>query len=304
MGRERVKAMPDAAEPRAGVLPVVSMLGAMISVQFGAALAQRLFPLVGPEGAVSLRVGLAALLLLVLRRPSLRAIDKRGRWAIIFYGLTLGAMNLTFYFALQRIPLGIAVAVEFVGPMAVAAFSRGRGMADLAWLGLAAVGLIALAPIGQQSAPPDTVGLLLALAAGVFWALYIIFGGKAGKASPKGAVALGMAVGVLVVLPFGIARAGPLLVSPNVLPMGLAVAVLSSALPYSLEIFALTRLPKVTYGALASLAPALAALSGWLVLGQALSLRQMLAIGCVVAASAGATSRYLADRAEAAPETA
>jgi inner membrane transporter RhtA len=198
-------------------------------------------------------------------------------------------MNLTFYLARRTIPLGVAVAVEFTGPLVLAVASH-RGRLDILWLGLAALGLLALAPLGQIASGLDPLGLGLALAAGVFWALYILFGQKAGAAGEGAATALGMLVAGAVVLPFGLAHAGARLFDPALLPGALTVAVLSSALPYTLEMVALTRLPRATFGTLMSLEPAIAALSGWMILGQRLDLRQGLAIACIVLASAGAAT--------------
>jgi inner membrane transporter RhtA len=286
------------------LLPIVALLAAMGSIQFGAATAQQLFPIVGAQGATALRVSLAAILLLAIRRPSIKGLTAARIRVIALYGASLGAMNLLFYLALRTIPLGVAVAVEFVGPLAVAAASH-RSKLDILWLVLAAAGLIALAPFaGGPHLDPE--GLLLVLGAAFFWALYILFGRKAGEAGPGVATALGMAVAALVVAPFGLAHAGLRLFSPALLPLALAVAVLSSALPYSLEMVALTRLPKATFGALMSVEPAVAALFGWLMLGQRLNLRQELAIACIIAASAGATVTLVADHrrsalAEAAP---
>jgi inner membrane transporter RhtA len=279
--------------------PVAALVAAMISIQVGAATAQSLFPLIGAQGATALRVALAAVILLAIRRPRLAGLTLVQARAILAYGAALGAMNLLFYLSLRTIPLGVAVAVEFVGPLALAAFSN-RSRTDLAWLALAAAGLAALAPIGRTGGVLDPVGLALAAGAGLFWALYILFGQKAGAAAPGAATALGMVVAAVLVFPFGLAHAGAALFSPVVLPTALAVAVLSSALPYSLEMFALTRLPKASFGILMSLEPALGGLSGWLILNQHLTPRQGLAIGCIILASAGVTaSLYRAKTANA-----
>jgi inner membrane transporter RhtA len=280
----------------AALLPVAALLAAMASIQFGAATAQRLFPMVGAQGATTLRVSLAAILLMLIRRPSLKGLTRAGIRAIALYGASLGAMNLLFYMALRTIPLGVAVAVEFIGPLAVVAASH-RGKLDILWLTLAAAGLAALAPFAG-GARLDPTGLLLALGAAFFWALYILFGRKAGEAGSGAATALGMTVAALMVAPFGVAHAGTGLFSPTLLPLALAVAVFSSALPYSLEMVALTRLPKATFGTLMSLEPAIGALFGWLLLGQHLTLRQEAAIACIIAASAGATATLVSRRPE------
>ena len=271
------------------LLPVGALVVSMASIQVGAALAQQLFPAIGAQGTTALRVCLAAVILLAVRRPSLKGLTWAQGRSIALYGVVLGAMNLAFYMALRTIPLGVAVAVEFTGPLVVAVASH-RDRLDILWLGLAAVGLLALAPLGQLASGLDPGGLGLALAAGLFWGLYILFGQKAGAAGGGAATALGMLVASAVVLPFGLAHAGAKLFNPALLPIALTVAVLSSALPYTLEMFALTRLPRATFGALMSLEPAIGALSGWLLLGQRLDLRQGLAIACIIAASAGAAA--------------
>lgn len=281
---------------------ILALLGSMCSIQIGAALAQHLFPIVGAPGTTALRVSLAALILLAIRRPSLR-LDRASWRALVLYGASLGLMNLCFYLALRTIPLGVAVAVEFIGPLVVAAASH-RSRLDILWLALAAAGLLLLAPLGapfQSAGPLDPMGLLLALAAGVFWGLYILFGQQAGKIGEGAASALGMAIAALIVLPFGAASAGARLLDPHLLPLALTVAVLSSALPYSLEMFALTRLPRATFGTLMSLEPAIGALSGFVLLGQQLSLRQGAAIAAIIAASAGAALSLIIAKAKVPP---
>jgi len=279
--------------------PILAVVGSMGSIQVGAALAQHLFPAVGAPGTTALRVGLAALILLAIRRPSLRRLGGAGWRALGLYGAALGLMNLCFYLALRSIPLGVAVAVEFTGPLVVAAASH-RGRLDILWLVLAAAGLALLAPWGGQALDP--AGLLLALGAGVFWGLYILFGpAAAGTVGEGAAPALGMAVAAIVVIPFGVASAGTRLLDPALLPLGLTVAVLSSALPYSLEMFALTRLPRATFGTLMSLEPAIGALSGFLLLGQQLSLRQGGAVAAIILASAGAALSLIVAKAKVPP---
>jgi inner membrane transporter RhtA len=278
--------------------PILALLGSMVSIQVGAALAQHLFPVVGAPGTTALRVGLAALILLAIRRPSLKGLTGANWRALLLYGASLGLMNLCFYLALRTIPLGVAVAVEFVGPLVVAAASH-RSRLDILWLVLAAAGLALLAPWGGQALDPS--GLLLALGAGVFWGLYILFGQAAGQIGEGAASALGMGVAALVVIPFGALSAGARLFDPALLPLGLTVAVLSSALPYSLEMFALTRLPRTTFGTLMSVEPAIGALSGFLLLGQQLSLRQGGAIAAVMLASAGAAFSLIAAKAKVPP---
>jgi inner membrane transporter RhtA len=216
---------------------------------------------------------------------------------IVAYGLALGCMNFCFYMSLRSIPLGIAVALEFGGPLALA-MAASRRAVDFVWILMAAVGLLALLPIGLSSQSLDVAGAAYALAAGVFWALYIFFGRKAGAAHGGQTTALGMVVAAIVIVPIGAVQAGTQLLSPSILPAALGMAVLSSALPYSLEMLAMPRLPTRTVGVLMSLDPALGALSGLLFLGEHLSWIQWLAVACIMAASAGsaATSRDAAPK--------
>ena len=268
-------------------LPVSALLLAMLSFQFGAALAKQLFPLVGAEGATAIRLGLGALILWLLRRPW-RNLSRQRDWASLAgYGLTLGLMNLFFYMALRTLPLGIAVALEFLGPLAIALFGSRRAL-DLLWVALVIAGLALLLPYGEHAQSLDPVGVAYALAAAVGWAAYILLGRRAGNAFGNDAVALGSAIGALVAVPVGVAHAGSALFSLSILPFGAGVAVLSSALPYSLEMFALTRLPARTIGILVSLEPAMGALLGLVFLDERLSAFQWSAIGAVIVASMGA----------------
>lgn len=267
---------------------VAAMLCAMFSTQFGTAFAKSLFPTVGAVGATTLRVMFAALILAALWRPW-RTAPARAAWpALIAYGVALGLMNLTFYLALRTIPLGVGVAVEFVGPLGVA-IAASRKPLDFLWIALAMAGLGLLLPIWKQAHPLDPVGLAFMLAAGGCWAAYIVFGQKAGQAHGRAATGIGMIVAAIVVLPFGVASAGGKLLSPTVVLPGAAVGLLASVVPYSLEMFALTRLPVRVFGTLLSLAPAAAALMGWLILHEALTPVQGVAIAAIVAASAGTT---------------
>lgn len=266
----------------------MALVAAMVSIQSGAAFAKQLFPVVGPAGMTTLRVGFAALILLALRRPWRRSLPAREFGAVALYGAALGLMNLLFYLSLRTVPLGIAVAIEFTGPLAVALWGSRRTV-DLAWIGLAVLGLALLLPL-HGAAPIDPLGAALALAAGGCWALYIVFGQAAGRSGGPTAVALGMTVAALLVAPFGIAQAGADLLVPATLVAGLAVAVMSSALPYSLEMFALTRMPRPAFGVLMSLEPAIAALAAMPLLGEVPSPLQWIAILCVSAASIGMTA--------------
>ncbi len=266
---------------------VFLLLAAMLSIQIGAATAKQLFPLAGALGTATLRLVIAAIILVVVLR-AWRLRLKQSSWrSVLGYGLALGGMNSLFYLSITRIPLGIAVALEFTGPLTVALIAS-RRRTDFLWIGLAAAGLFFLLPIRDVDAALDLGGCLLALAAGACWALYIVFGRKAGLEHGIRTTALGMVVASLLVLPFGVAQAGSALIAPKVLGIATIVAVLSSALPYSLEMVALRRLSTKTFGTLMSLEPAFAALSGAVLLGERLTPIQLAAIGAVVTASFGA----------------
>jgi inner membrane transporter RhtA len=262
------------------------VLGAIVSVQSGAAAATTLFAHVGPTGAVLLRTAFAALALILLWRPSLRGHTRRELRLVVGLGLVLAGMNLSFYAGLDRIPLGIAVTFEFVGPLGVALVGS-RRPADLAWVALAAAGIALLSPgIGGSL---DALGVAFALLAGAFWAAYILLTARVGRAFERGdGLAMAMAISTVVLLPSGVVGGGSDLLDAGVLAVGLAVALLSSALPYSLELEALRRLPESTFGVLMSLEPAVAALAGFAFLSQSLSGRELAAIALVVVASAGA----------------
>jgi len=272
--------------------PVAVVLLAMLSFQVGAALAKTLFLVVGAPGAAALRMGFAACMLLVYWRPWRLRPDARTLRAVIVYGVSLGAMNLLFYSALRRLPLGIAVALEFTGPLAVALWGSRRAV-DFLWAGLACAGLLALLPREAATPPMDPVGIAFALGAGACWAVYILIGKHVGSEMGGPSTALGMLVGACVVVPIGVVAEGSRLLSTAILPVAVAVAFLSSALPYSMEMYALTRLPTRTFGILMSLDPALAALAGWVFLGEHLAGLQWLAVFCVMLASGGSavTSR-------------
>jgi len=273
-------------------LPVGALIVAMASSQLGAALVKGLFPLIGAPGATALRLTLASCMLLAVWRPWRMRPTARALRSIVIYGLAMGWMNLFFYLSINRIPLGIAVTLEFAGPLAVALAASHR-VVDFLWIALAAAGLLALLPLGAGSTPLAPAGIGFALAAGLCWALYILFGQKAGAVHGGGAAALGTLVGALVIVPIGIAQAGAALFSPALLPVACTVAFLSSALPYSLEMYALARLPTRTFGVLMSLSPALGALSGLCFLAERLTAIQWAAIASIMVASGGsaATSR-------------
>ena len=262
------------------------VLGAAGSVQFGAALAKTLFDDAGAAGTVFLRVALAAIVLLALWRPSLRGHPRGDLALAALFGASLAGMNLAFYESLDRIPLGVAVTFEFVGPLGVAVAGSRRAL-DVLWVVLAAAGILLLAAPGGSGL--DGVGVGLALLAGGFWALYIVVAARAGRVFPGGGgLAIAMAVAAVLVMPFGVLDGGEALLGPEVLAIGFGVAVLSSVIPYSLELEALRRIPQHVFGVLMSLEPAVAALAGFLVLDQALSTRDAAGMALVVAASVGA----------------
>jgi inner membrane transporter RhtA len=263
------------------------VIGGIVSVQVGAAIATTLFDEVGPGGAVFLRILFAALVLMAIWRPALR-IPEAGAKDVLALGVILGLMNLSFYEALDRIPLGIAVTLEFVGPLTVAVIGS-RRRRDLLWVVLAAAGLLLLAPVPGSDL--DALGCAFALFAGACWGLYIPVTARVGRALPGGGgLAIAMAIAVAVTLPFGLVDGAGDLLDGELLAIAFGVAILSSAIPYSFELEALRRLPQSTFGVLMSLEPAVAATAGFIVLGQDLSAQEVVAIGLVLAASAGALS--------------
>jgi inner membrane transporter RhtA len=263
------------------------VLGAIVSVQCGAALATQLFDEVGPEGAVFLRMAFAAAILLAVSRPGLDLVRHVGYDKVFLFALTFVGMNTCFYASIDRIPLGAAVTLEFVGPLAVA-IAGSRRRLDLLWVLLAVVG-IALLSDGLGSDGVFSFGAVLALLAGAFWGAYILLSSRVGAAHPGlGALAAAIAVSAVLAAPLGIAEGGLSLLAPATLAIGLVVGVASSVIPYSLELEALRRLPSATFGVMMSLEPAVAALVGLVVLSQQLDGLEVLAIACVVAASAGA----------------
>ena len=280
--------------PQPTTVALGALFLAMVVVTLGASLAKSLFPLIGAQGAAGLRLVLAALILAALFRPWRLRIG-RGNWrSLAVYGATLGVMNLLFYMALAYIPLGVAIAVEFTGPLTVAVLSSRRG-SDFAWIGLAVAGLALLLPFGNLAEALDWRGIVLALAAGVCWAIYIIAGKRAGSEHGPAAVAAGMIIAAALVAPFGLAQAGAALFRTDVLVLGLLVAILSSAIPYALEMLALRRLPARTFGTLLSAEPAIGAFMGVLLLGEALPPAQWLAIGLIVISSVGAAMNARSD---------
>lgn len=267
----------------------VLVVGAIASVQFGAAIAATLFSQVGSSGAVLLRLLSATLVLMILWRPRVRGRSARELALAGLFGVVLACMNLSFYGALERIPLGIAVTFEFIGPLAVAILGSRRPL-DLVWVALAAGGIVALTHGTSQGL--NGLGIALALLAGALWGAYILVNARVARTYPGSTgLALAMCVASLVALPFGITAGGTHLLEPRSLALGAAVGMLSSAIPYSFETEALRRIAPSVFGVLMSLEPAMAALAGFIVLGQALSARALLGMALVVTASIGASRR-------------
>jgi inner membrane transporter RhtA len=277
------------------VIPVLLLLVAMSSIQAGASLAKTLFHIVGAPGAVTLRTVLATVMLVIVLRPWRARFTAASLPALAIYGVALGVMNFLYYMALRTVPLGITVALEFTGPLAVAVLSSRRTV-DFVWAALAAAGLYLLLPLGHAQTGIDTVGALYALGAGACWALYIVFGQRAGTDYGASAVALGSIIATIIVVPVGVAKAGALLFTAAALPYAFAIALLSTALPYTLEMIALTRLPARTFGILMSVEPAFGAFFGWMILHEVLNGQQWSAIAMIMLASIGTTWTAAAHR--------
>jgi inner membrane transporter RhtA len=268
--------------------PVVSILLAVFSVQGGATIAKGLFPVIGAAGTAAVRIGLSAIILLAVFRPPVRRFTAAQWRAVVPYGVSIGVMNLLFYQALARIPLGLAVTLEFVGPLALAIVGSRRAL-DAVWVVLATIGIALIAP-WQAGSDIDSIGVAIALLTGGCWAAYIVLGGRVSQVLAGGvAVATGMSIATLTVLPFALAGGRLGSFAPRLYAAGVALAVLSSALPFTLEMHALRELPGRTFSILMSLEPAVAALCGLVLLGEHLTKAQWAAVGLVIAASVGAT---------------
>jgi len=267
--------------------PVPAVLLAIISVQCGAAIAKTLFPAIGAAGTASIRIGVSALILLLAYRPNLKEITL-AQWKIVApYGLSLGAMNLIFYLAIERIPIGLAVTLEFIGPLLVAIIGS-RRLIDYCWVLLAAAGIVLIAPWSNDKIDP--LGVLFALVAGGLWAAYIVLGGKISKIMKDGdAVTTGMLFAAILILPFGFYENGLANLTPKLFGMGIALALLSSAIPFTLEMKALGQLPPRTFSILMSLEPAAASICAFIFLQEKLNFYEIAAVVCVIAASAGST---------------
>ncbi|MFJ2032538.1 EamA family transporter [Streptosporangium sp. NPDC087985] len=278
-----LRAASDAIPPSGLVLL------AILSVQVGAGFAKDLFSQLPPSAVVFLRIATGALIMGVVARPRLRGLTRADLGLGVAFGVTLGAMNLSFYEALARLPMGIAVAIEFLGPLGVAVAASRRRL-DLFWVLLAGSGVALLAPWGAASSRISWAGIAFALVAAVCWAGYILLSAAVGQRFPgTTGLSFAMIVSFLVIAPVGIGTGGTDLLRPELLLIGLGVGLLSSVIPYSIELEALRRMPKRVFGILMSLEPAAAAMVGLLVLGEVLDVREWAAIGCVVVASVGAT---------------
>jgi inner membrane transporter RhtA len=282
----RVPVRTDRPQPSSHVAAVWMVLAGIVSVQVGAAIAKDLFDVVSPTAMVWLRLATSAVVLLLLARPRV-AGRSRGDWTIaVAFGMTLAVMNWMIYQSFARIPLGIAVTIEFLGPLAVAVLGSRRPR-DLVWALLAGVGVVAL---GAAPDDLDVVGVLYAVLAGVAWAAYILLSASTGRRWPGlSGLAVASVVGAVALAPPAIVSAGPTLLDARILLLGLAVGLMSSVVPYSLELRALRRIPPRTFGVLMSLEPAAATLAALVLLGELLTPAQWVAVGCVVAASIGAT---------------
>ena len=267
--------------------PIPAVLFAIISVQSGAAIAKTLFPAIGAAGTASLRIGISAIILLAVYRPNLLKITP-NQWKIVIpYGLSLGAMNLIFYLAIERIPIGLAVTLEFIGPLVVAVIGSKR-LIDYLWVLLAAIGIVLIAPWSNNGI--DLLGVLFALLAGALWAAYIVLGTKVSKIIKGGdAVATGMLFASILIVPFGILENGLTNLTPTFLYLGIALALLSSAIPFTLEMKALAQLPARTFSILMSLEPAAASIFAFIFLQEYLTFNEILAVVFVVIASVGST---------------
>ncbi|MDR3615295.1 MAG: DMT family transporter [Candidatus Obscuribacterales bacterium] len=281
------------------LLPLLAVLGSIISLCVGSSYAKQLFSHIGSDGTTVIRIVFAAVMLVCIWRPWRLPLDRKQAAYIALYGLTLGCMNLMFYKGIAKIPIGIAIAIEFIGPLTLATFSS-RRILDFVWIVLAAIGLLLLSPLaGSASTSLDPGGVFCILIAAVLWAVYIIVGKKAGQGHGGQVTSLGFVMASLVVLPFGAQHAYKAMFEPSYVLVGCMVALLSSAIPYSLEMYALQKIPNQTFGILLSMEPAVGALTGWIILGEMLASLQWLAIGCIVAASIGCS--FTAKKAEDGP---
>ncbi|MEV8249386.1 DMT family transporter [Microbacterium sp. NPDC076768] len=292
---------PAVSRPLVGVALVI---GSTLSLPFGAAVAAQLFPVLGPWGVTSLRVAIAAILLVIIVRPKPRGWNRSQWLAAVLFGVSLAAMNGFFYAAIDRIPLGPAVAIEFLGPLVLAAVLT-RRIADAAWVGVALLGMVVLGLDGLIGAEPlDPLGVIFILIAAGFWAMYIRMSARVGALIPgSSGLAMGLLVAAVLLIPVGVPAAATALADPQLLLLAAITAVLSSVIPYSFELAALRRLPQRVFGVLLSLEPAFATLAGWLILGQDATPLRMLAVALVIAASVGTTLAVRRDHRDGGPSS-
>lgn len=272
---------------------IIALIGSMASLCIGTSFAKSLFSEVGAQGTTTYRLAFSALLLWCVWRPWRFRLNRKDALSIVLYGLSLASINFLFYMALRTIPLGIAIAIEFIGPLGLAIYSS-RKKIDFLWIIMVATGLYMLIPQQDSITALDPVGVVYAAIAGAGWALYIVFGQRTRNIHPGQASCLGITVAALVVLPFGIGHAGTTLLNPSLMLFGLGVAIMSSAIPYSLEMISLRALPRKTMSVLLSLEPAMGAVAGVILLHELLTFAQWLAIAFIVSASIGCavTSRH------------
>lgn len=270
------------------MIAIACVIVAMVAIQIGASISKQIFPYVGPEGTTAYRIGFSALILCLIFRPWR---NLPSNWsALVVYGLCLGSMNLSFYYSIERIPIGLAVALEFLGPLSVAVMSS-KSRVDWLWVGLAVVGLLVLLPDISNVNGLDPIGVLLALFAGGCWAGYILYGKRTGSAGSSGVVvAIGMSVAAIAIVPIGVVSQGMALLNWSLVPVGIAIGILSSALPYSLEMVALRKMPAQGFSILMSIEPAIGALAAFLILGELLSVWQWLAILLIIFACLGSAA--------------
>ena len=271
------------------IFPVVLIILSMISLVSGASLAKQLFVTIGPESTSVIRLGIAAFFLTLLWRPWKKKLKKQQLKIIAIYGICLGVMNFLFYLAIARLPLGIAIAIEFIGPLSVAIYLSKKAF-DFLWAILAIIGIALILPLSEVQQPVDIIGVVYALGAAAAWALYVIQGKKAASVARSGiTTSLGMITGFIAIFPFGATNLPIIFTSSNLILTAIAVGIFSSAIPYSLEMVALKKLTSKHFGLLMSMEPAIGTIAGYLYLNEELTSLQLLAIFCIVTASIGST---------------
>lgn len=268
------------------LLPCLAVLASIVSLTVGTSYGKSLFVEVGPQGTAALRVILASLLMLLVWRPWRQSLNPDGMKKIALYGIVLGCMNFCFYMCLDTLPIGIAIAIEFTGPLTVAILSSRKAL-DFLWILLAVIGLVLLLPLTPNAVSLNPSGVAFAFAAAVLWGLYIVVGKRVGHLPAGQTTSLGMFTAGLILFPFGVMHVGVKIIDPHILMSGFTLAVASSAVPYTLEMYALKKLPKNTFSILLSLEPAVGAISGMFILNEALTFTQWAAIACITVASIG-----------------